>query len=309
MTRAIAVVAALLLGAQAQAASLQHAAEHVRDPQGAPLLAMAQAGPRVVTAGDHGMVLLSDDDGRSFRQAQDVPTQALLTSLSFVDAQHGWAAGHDGVIIATEDGGEHWRLQHEDTDGDRVLFSIRFSDAAHGYAVGLFGLALRTEDGGQHWQEFHPVEGEDGDLHLYALFGKGPLLLIAAERGTVLRSEDSGAHWQAIHDVGPGSLWAGAVLADGSLLVAGQRGHVLRSGDQGQHWQEVAAGTTQSLTAIAQAGNGRLHIAGLAGTQLASDDGGEHWGQQSLPDRVPLTGVLVGKDAQSLWIGAGGVQR
>ena len=44
----------------------------------ATMLAAGWAGERVVAVGDHGVVLLSDDQGRQWRQARSVPLSCLL---------------------------------------------------------------------------------------------------------------------------------------------------------------------------------------------------------------------------------------
>src|SRR5205807_1877706 len=53
------------------------------------LIAVATAGPRLVAVGDRGIIVLSDDRGRSWTQAPDVPTQALLPGVCFQDAGRG----------------------------------------------------------------------------------------------------------------------------------------------------------------------------------------------------------------------------
>jgi photosystem II stability/assembly factor-like uncharacterized protein len=288
--------------------SAQHSAAPVVHAEQVPLLAIAQAGKRLVAVGDHGVVLLSDDQGHSFRQARQVPTQALLTSLSFIDAEHGWAAGHDGVIIATVDGGETWTLQHEDLDGDKALFAIHFADLEHGMAVGLFGTALRTEDGGRSWAPFELDSQGGDDKHLYAIFGDASSgLFIAAESGTLYRSVDNGVSWTRLDGLTTGSLWAGAVLADGSLLAAGQRGHLIRSEDHGASWTEIASYTQQSLTGIVQSSDGTVWLCGLAGTVARSDDGGRDYIVLARPARVPLTGGVAVAEHSPLWIGQSGV--
>src|SRR6266498_2339356 len=60
----------------------------------APLLGVARAGARLVAVGDHGVVVLSDDEGRNWRQAGTVPTRQMLTAVTFVDAKRGFAVGH-----------------------------------------------------------------------------------------------------------------------------------------------------------------------------------------------------------------------
>ena len=39
------------------------------------------------------------------------PDDARLCDVWFVDPQHGWAVGDQGVILHTDDGGQHWSPQ------------------------------------------------------------------------------------------------------------------------------------------------------------------------------------------------------
>lgn len=290
---------AMALSSIIMAAALTFAAEaaprqapRMASPARAPILGATMAGSRIVAVGDYGAVILSDD-GRGFRQGQ-VPTRAPLTSVFFLDPRQGWAAGHDGTIIATDDGGETWRLLREEPGKERVLLSIWFENAKHGLAVGQFGLVLETTDGGNTWQERHLVEGDAGEMHLQCIVdGRGGLLLIAAEGGNVLRSEDAGHSWQVVPTSNKGSFWTGLALSDGSLLIAGLRGHVFRSQDRGRTWQEVPSGTQQSLTTAWQAQDGTVRLLGLSGVILTSRDQGRSFESSLRPDRTSFTSAVV----------------
>ena len=67
---------------------------------------IARAGNRLVAVGQRGHVVLSDDGGQRWTQAT-VPVSSDLTAVRFVDAQVGYATGHDGVVLGTRDGGLH----------------------------------------------------------------------------------------------------------------------------------------------------------------------------------------------------------
>ena len=236
-----------------------------------------------------------------------MPTRALLTGLSFVDAQHGWACGHDGLILVTADGGETWAIQHEDLDGDKPLFAIHFRDVQHGFAVGLFNAALRSDDGGAHWTPFTLINGPAEDKHLYGIFGHGDALYIAAEGGTLYRSTDAGASWTEVQTSNPGSFWSGVVLRSGTVLAVGQRGHVFVSHDNGASWSEVPSHTDQSLTDAVELNDGSVLITGLAGMSLHSSDEGQTFVLAARGDRAPLFTALPPAGAAALLFGGNGV--
>lgn len=266
----------------------------------APVLGAARAGKRVVTVGDHGTVMISD--GGAFRQARQVPVNATLTAVTFVDDSFGWAVGHWGAILHTEDGGETWTRQRLDTSTDRPLFSVHFIDRDNGVAVGLWSLVLTTRDGGKSWNSVSlpkPPEGGKGDRNLFKVFGNGDILYIAAERGTVLRSADRGASWVYLDTGYKGSLWTGLVLHDGSLLVAGLRGTAYRSRDGGKSWNPATTNTRSSITDLVEAGNTVWGVA-LDGVTLSSSDGGASFVARQRQDRLALTTAAVAADGSVL---------
>lgn len=273
------------------------------------LLNAVRAGKRIVAVGEYGHVLLSDDGGKSWRQAQSVPTTTTLTSASFVDERQGWAAGHGGVIIATKDGGETWSVLAGKLDGPEILFSVWFKDANRGMAVGPYGYAIETADGGKTWSRRELAQGEDGERHLNQIFAApGGTLLIAAEAGTVFRSVDGGRSWATIKVPYKGSLWGGLALSDGTLLLYGMRGHVLRSTDKGASWTDAVAGTDQSLTGAAQFADGTLVLVGLGGAVARSRDGGRTFETTISSERTSYTTVVEGAGGTPVLFGPAGVQ-
>ncbi|GAB3626464.1 glycosyl hydrolase [Pandoraea terrae] len=258
--------------------------------------AATTAGRRIVAVGDHGVVLLSDDNGVHFRQARTVPVQTALTAVAFADAQHGWAVGHWGVILRTDDGGDTWRLQRMDTAIDQPLFSVHFKDEHKGWATGLWSMLLTTDDGGQHWRKVDipaPPAGGRPDRNMFKIFAdaKGNLF-IAAEQGTVFRSQDDGQTWQYVATGYKGTLWSGVALADGTLVVGGLRGTLYRSNDDGASWQAVASPAHSSITSLVAAPAAITGV-GLDGTVVTSTDGGRTFSASQRPDRLTLTAAAV----------------
>ena len=295
--------------AAAPAAASLKAAPHLNAPQKAPIMAATLAGKRVVAVGDYGVVILSDD-GKSYRQARQVPTRAVLTSVWFIDDKNGWVSGHDGTILGTTDGGETWQLLREEPGKERVLMSIWFENAQHGLAVGQFGLALETDDAGKTWRERHLVEaGEQADKHMMDIFpASNGLVFVAAESGSIFRSEDGGRHWKVVQTDNKGSFWTGKMMADGSLVAAGMRGHVYRSDDKGLSWQEIASGTQQSITEIIQHEGGVIALVGNSGVVLSSTNSGRSFAVSLRPDRANLTAAVAAAHGDALFSLSGVVE-
>lgn len=272
-------------------------AEHVGAAAKAQILAATRAGSRIVAVGDHGVALLSDDAGKTYRQAHRMPIGSTLTAVSFADARTGWAVGHWGAVVKTIDGGETWKLQRSDTSVDQPLFSVHFKDANEGWAVGLWSLMLHTTDGGTTWTTVKlpaPPGQKKADRNLYSIFAdaKGDLF-VACEQGRVIRSTDDGSNWTYAQTGYAGSFWTGVALQDGVLLVGGLRGTIYRSADDGATWQRAQTPFRSSITDIVQRPDRRVIAVGLDGVSLESRDDGVSFTGQQRPDRIALTAVVA----------------
>ena len=189
VSRAFAVAFVASCTLHAQAAPQQPAMSGARDPmqQAAQmtrlatrsvLVGVARAGSRLVAVGERGHVLVSDDNGRNWKQVAS-PVSVTLTAVHFADEKNGWAVGHSGIILSSNDGGQIWKKQLDglqvnklmldaarasgnaawlersenfNKDGaDKPFLAVHFSDPKHGLAVGAYGLAFATGDGGVKW--------------------------------------------------------------------------------------------------------------------------------------------------------------
>ena len=260
------------------------------------VLAVTREGDRIVTVGDRGVILLSDD-GVKFHQAKAVPTRATLTSVSFVSDKEGWAAGHWGVILHTTDGGETWTLQRDNLIEDRPLFTAFFTDSQNGFAAGLWSTLLATHDGGKIWQALtvpaakHSAKADRNLLKMFST-AKGTLL-IAAEAGTVYLSTDKGATWVPVESGSRGSFWTGISLKSGTILMGGLAGNLFRSVDDGKKWAQVTLTTRSSITDMVQLPDGKIIAAGLDGLSLASDDDGKTFVAGQREDRLSITALVA----------------
>lgn len=273
------------------------------------LLDVVQTGNRLVAVGEYGHVILSDDQGESWQQANSVPTRNTLTSVIFLDNQTGYAVGHEATILKTSDGGNNWELQFNERRGETPLFGVYFSDAKNGIAIGGFSYTFETNDGGETWTQRSLVEDSYDDFHLNDLFTdtKGNVY-IPAEYGTVYKSVDRGRTWQTLETGYDGSFWGGMGLANGSVLVYGMRGNAYLSSNHGKRWKKVTTNADQSITGGTQLADERIVLTGLSGTVLTSTDGGQSFTSVSRTDRLSFATAAAGKNNTVLLFGDPGVK-
>jgi photosystem II stability/assembly factor-like uncharacterized protein len=273
------------------------------------LLDVVQTGNRLVAVGEYGHVIISDNQGESWVQAETVPTRNTLTSVIFLDNQTGYAVGHEATILKTSDGGNTWELQFNERRGETPLFGIYFSDAKNGIAIGGFSYAFETKDGGETWTQRSLVEDSYDDFHLNDLFTdtKGNVY-IPAEYGTVYKSVDRGRTWQTLETGYDGSFWGGLGLANGNVLVYGMRGNAYMSTNNGKGWKKVTTNADQSITGGTQLADGRIVLTGLSGTVLTSKDGGKTFASVSRTDRLSFATAAAGKNNTVLLFGDPGVK-
>jgi photosystem II stability/assembly factor-like uncharacterized protein len=272
-------------------------------------LDLARAGERLVAVGERGHVLLSDDRGKTWRQAVGVPTRTTLTALHVTDSKALWAVGHGGMILRSTDAGERWQVVHGRADGPDVLLAVRVEADGRGLAVGGFGVALATRDGGKTWTSAPLLPGEAGEKHLnrIAVTAVGTWL-IAAEGGHLLRSTDRGERWTAVKTPYAGSLWSLLPLADGTLLAGGMRGNIVRSRDDGQSWAQQAIAEAGSFTAMAELPDRRAALVGVDGTLVIATPGAEQFAFKRLDDRATLTGVIPLSTSELVLASMGGLR-
>ena len=313
---ALALALSFSLAAQAQTAPdrLQRPSPESAMAGRSPLTAIQTLGNRQVMVGESGHILLRTADG-NLHQA-NVPVDLLLTAIYFVNDQQGWAVGHDGVIVHSDDGGQNWKKQ---LDGNGINALI--SESAEREANRLRQESL------EHPQDAARATALDNALFAVddakaALEGgpARPLLDVwfrdalqgwaVGSYGMLLATIDGGHSWHYQSGLdNPDRLHLNTVLglADGTLLVAGEGGKVYRSPDNGVHWQAGITLGPESIYKLLALKNGEILAMGFGGALFASHDSGLTWQPLSNPVKVAVYGGQQLTDGSVLLAGQGGV--
>jgi photosystem II stability/assembly factor-like uncharacterized protein len=307
-----------------------------------PLIGIARAGERLVTVGQRGHILYSDDAGKHWLQA-DVPVSSDLTAVFFPSAKQGWAVGNDGVVLHSSDAGTTWRKQLDgrqigallvkhyealasaqpaneqwpllvaegqrlvEQGADKPFLDVWFANDRLGYVVGVFNLILRTEDGGQSWTPFQDRTDNPQGFHLNAIASTGDALYIAGEQGLLLKWDDAQQRFAAMQTPYQGSFF-GVLGKPGEVLVYGLRGNVLRSTDGGLSWIPLDSGLHVSITAGLVDAHGDYRLFTQAGHTLIGQASGKRL--QVLPhqDLPPVAGATLAADGSLVVVGSRGAQ-
>lgn len=321
--------------------ALERAALQVRAPAHSFLQAAAAAGQRLVAVGERGIVILSDDRGSTWRQARAVPVSVTLTAVHFASDRLGWAVGHGGVILHTQDGGERWTLQADgrslaklaeegaqklltsdpqnliasrelkaakllESDGpDKPLLDVFFRDAQHGWVVGAYNLFFETHDGGKTWASAMTRLDNPKAFHLYAIRAHGSEVFVAGEQGQMHRSVDAGQTFLPLTSPYKGSWFTLSIEPGGGVLVAGLRGNAFYSADQGASWQAIVGAPPVSFVSSALRADGSVVLGNQAG-QLFTTRAGAPLSMLKTSAMPPLAGLLDLGPSGLLVTGAGG---
>jgi photosystem II stability/assembly factor-like uncharacterized protein len=325
------------------AGPLKQPAIPVVNPSKAILIEVAHAGARLVAVGAHGVIVYSDDNGQSWRQAVS-PTSETLTCVGFADAKNGWAAGGQGVVLHSMDGGTTWQMQLTGDDVIKLMSAAAAADlAANPNAVaaqravhrasiftnagddkpflsilplgpqsaiifGAYRMTVMTTDGGKTWVDWSLHVGDPVSHNMYAVARVGSAVYLAGEMGSILRSDDGGQNYAMLTVPDDATMFGILGTPKNSLVTFGVSGEVFRSTDQGQSWIAANITANSDLTSAIVLRSGAILLVSEGGIVFESKDDGQSYQALPLSEGMALYDVIQAANGDVVFVGSGGVR-
>ncbi len=200
-------------------------------------VAISPAG-RAIIVGDKGVVLRSDDQGRTWTRHQLNNTGKFydLYSVAFTpEGAHGWIVGDGGSIFQSGDRGTTWTLKPSKQSA--ALLKVAAIDAQKACAVGEHGVILCTGDSGATWN----VQKFEDLVFFDVAFTNSNDGWAVGEFATAVRTVDGGKTWTvqtgAQRTISADPYFAIAFDNASNGLVLGLSGSNMTTADGGKTWK------------------------------------------------------------------------
>jgi photosystem II stability/assembly factor-like uncharacterized protein len=311
---------AAILALGVQASELEYAPNAPKSAT-STLIDIDRAGGRLVAVGERGHVLYSDDKGQSWQQGK-MPFRRMLTGVDFIDAQRGWAVGHQSMIFHTRDGGETWERQI-----DGFVFQHQYNQ----------DNVIRTRETYQALRaELDANPDPDRDLELEdALFAFEDAEFALEEPaiptnfhdvwfmnkhngwavgafGRMAETHDGGKTWtDKSHLIStPDGFHLNSITgtANGEIFIAGESGVVFRSLDRGAHWEQMDVGYYGTFFGVTyDPTRNMLRVFGLGSALYQSANQGASWQRVKSPVAATFASGISTADGSTILVGPGGM--
>ena len=280
------------------------------------LMDVKKVDDRLIAVGEWGHIIYSGKTcGESWIQAE-VPVSVTLTAVCFPTVEKGWAVGHDGAVLYTQDRGETWEIQLDGNKINKLVYDQLVKLIAD--KENLLENAKETLSPGETEKIEEDIENlgfflSDAEMALNegpsrplmdVWFKNNQEGIVVGVFGMILKTTDGGQSWLPILDriENPnGYHYYGITRSGDNLFIVGEMGLLYKSSDFGQTWALLTPPYEGSFFGVVGNPGGDFIIAfGLRGNVCYSTDGGENWQHKTVGRSSINGGTWLSEDALCL---------
>ncbi len=242
-----------------------------------------------------------------------------LITVFFTSSDRGWAAGDDGYLAKTTDGGDSWtRVPLNTAENINEIF---FRNEENGYLVAGRKFFV-TRDGGRTWQDvriYRTGEFGGGRPEFLSIrfsdkkrgYVVGSILRKSGNDEVVvdsllMRTEDGGDTWRRIVVPTKTELFHMDFNGNSNGWIVGDNGVILATTNSGSTWTRQASGTNMPLYNVDFRDDDEGYVVGKSGTILRTSNGGKAWEKVDTNFRETLMRVDFADDKNGWIVGYSG---
>lgn len=264
----------------------------------------------IVTVGNFGVIVVSNDGGQSWQRHKLEPQPTLIDITHCPDGSLV-ALAMEGQVWLSRDNGDSWT--ERDLGTTEVPQALTCDPTGKLWVVGSYSTVLNSSDLGSNW-EIHSFD--EDMIFSHVQFFSASDGLATGEFGTLILTRDGGRSWAKTEPI-PAEFYpmASLFLDMEHGWVAGLNGTVFHTADGGKTWVKQESDSSAPLYTLTQSGE-QIYAAGDFGTlleyQVQDNNENGRWVQSSITigsrsfiravQALPTGALLVGGGAGVLKI-------
>lgn len=203
------------------------------------------------------------------------PQGNTIHKLVFSGTTHGWAAGENGTLLRTTNGGSTWSPCF--AGNFENLSELDFADSLKGILCSGPDI-LVTTDGGRSWDLTYRFPGYSIDA-LKMLNQDTAFVGISNGIGKLYGTTDGGQTWNELLGNLPDAILDIDMRPAGNGVLVGTGGMAMKTANYGQSWTGLPLGTFDDLFDVSMptnqnifiASSVEIHFSGNGGTSFTSE--------------------------------------
>ena len=238
----------------------------------------------------------------------NLPTEAKLIDIAFVDMSHGYLVGSQTTLLETQDGGRNWHPIKLDLDKTNYRFNSISFYGEEGWIVGEPSLNLHTTDAGASWLQIPLSEQLPGNpISIVALDANTAEM--ATDIGAIYKTTDGGKNWKAQVTQAVGVVRNLERSDNGQYVAVSAKGNFYSVWQPGNEaWESHNRNSSRRIENMGFTKNGHMWMLARGGQiQFTKPDNSNEWLDTEYPEFATSWGLLdlAYRTPEEIWVSGG----